>query len=298
LAATTFDLVPLGPFSLDAAGRYFGGWPELDGDIVMAFPVDGAGGSAAVVMRQQGDAITGEVHGDADPEAAWRQALAVLSLDIDGRGFADVAERDPVVGRLWREDGLLRPVLFHSAYEAAAAFIIGHRLSIAQGRRIRARMAEATGAPITIDARVFHAFPAPAVLAGIETFTGLSAAKMERLQAVAVRALEGRLDRQRLRSMPEEEALAELRTLPGVGPFFASGILARGAGLVDTITDDDLTPRAIELAYELPARPDRAEVLRHAEAWRPFRMWALVLLHVWLRIQPQSVIGRVRPGRR
>jgi DNA-3-methyladenine glycosylase II len=92
------------------------------------------------------------------------------------------------------------------------------------------------------------------------------------------------LDRARLRSLPESEALEQLRTLPGIGPFFAQGILMRGAGLVDAITDDDLTPRAIELLYGLNEH-------QRAELWRPYRMWAIVLLNVWVRSQPREVVG-------
>jgi len=83
-------------------------------------------------------------------------------------------------------------------------------------------------------------------------------AKLERLHHVAHAALEGTLDRARLRSLPEPEALTQLRTLPGIGEFFAQGILMRGAGLVDAVTDDDITPRAIRLLYGLRERPDRA----------------------------------------
>jgi DNA-3-methyladenine glycosylase II len=115
--------------------------------------------------------------------------------------------------------------------------------------------------------------------------------KIERLHHVARAALEGTLDRARLRSLPEPEALAQLRTLPGIGEFFAQGILMRGAGLVDAVTEDDLTPRAIQLLYALPERPDRAAVLKRAEAWRPYRMWAVVLLNVWVRSQAPDVRG-------
>lgn len=66
----------------------------------------------------------------------------------------------------------------------------------------------------------------------------------------------------------------------------------RGAGLVDAVTDDDITPRAIQLLYGLPDRPDRAAVLERAETWRPYRMWTVVLLNVWLRNQPPDVRGR------
>src|ERR1700731_1691885 len=288
-----FEVVPQGPFDLETEAGRFGGWPRLGDGIVVAFPIEGWNSSAAVVMRQRGDTITGDVHGagEADAEPAWQQALATVSLDVDGAGFVEVGRRDQVIGRLQVEYHNLRPVLFHSPYEAACAFIIGHRITILQTRRIRQRLAEEVGASIEIEGTAFRAFPDPRALLRLETFPGIAATKIERLHQVARAALEGTLDRARLRSLPEPEALAQLRALPGIGEFFAQGILMRGAGLVDAVTDDDLTPRAIQLLYALPERPDRAAVLKRAEAWRPYRMWAAVLLNVWVRNQPADVRG-------
>jgi DNA-3-methyladenine glycosylase II len=288
-----FEVVPQGPFDLETEATRFGGWPRLGDGIVVAFPIEGWNSSAAVVMRQRGDTITGDVHGagEAEAERAWQQAMATVSLDVDGAGFVDVGRRDKVIGRLQTEYQSLRPVLFHSPYEAACAFIIGHRITILQTRRIRQRLAEEVGASIEIEGTTFNAFPDPRALLKLETFPGIASTKIERLHHVARAALEGTLDRARLRSLPEPEALAQLRALPGIGEFFAQGILMRGAGLVDAVTDDDLTPRAIQLLYELAERPDRAAVLKRAEVWRPFRMWAIVLLNLWVRSQPAEVRG-------
>jgi DNA-3-methyladenine glycosylase II len=293
IGQATFQIVPSGPFNLENQASRFGGWPKLGDGIVMPFPIEGWNSSAAVVMRQLGDTITGDVHGasKADAERAWQQALATVSLDIDGSGFLDIGRRDPVIGNLEAEYQNLRPVLFHSPYEAACAFIIGHRITILQTRRIRQRLAEEIGASIEVDGTAFRAFPDPRTLLRLETFPGIAPVKIERLHHVARAALEGTLHRARLRSLPEPDALTQLRTLPGIGEFFAQGILMRGAGLVDAVTDDDLTPRAIQLLYKLRERPDRAEVLKRSEAWRPFRMWAIVLLNVWVRSQPPDVRG-------
>jgi DNA-3-methyladenine glycosylase II len=295
-AVARFEAAPAGPFDLDVEAGRFGGWTRLGDAVVMAFPVEGWRSVAAVVMRQTGDSITGDVYGaeTADAERAWQQALATVSLDADGQGFVDIGQRDPVIGRLQVEYGNLRPVLFHSPYESACAFIIGHRISILQTRRIRQRMAEQAGATIDVDGTAFRAFPTPGELLRLESFPSVAPAKIERLHHIAHAALEGTLDRARLRSLPEAEALTQLRALPGIGEFFAQGILMRGAGLVDAVTDDDITPRAIQLLYGLRERPDRAAVLKHTEAWRPYRMWAVVLLNVWLRSQPPEVIGRRR----
>ncbi len=267
---------PRGPFDLANQNEYFGGWPVVGDAIVLAFPVEGWKESAAVVVRQDGaDELSLEVIGDGD--RARDQALAALSLDIDGGGWPEVGERDAHIRRLQETYRCLRPVLFASPYEAAAHFIIGHRISMKQGRAIRARMAEELGTTFEVEGQAVAAFPQPERLLALKEFRGLNATKVERLHGVAEAALAGTLDRAHLRSLAPDEALAEIRTIDGVGPFFAAGILNRGAGLVDEVTDDELTRHAVQVAY------GETDVRSVAERWRPYRMWAVVLLHVWLR---------------
>ncbi|MFN2464854.1 MAG: DNA-3-methyladenine glycosylase [Candidatus Dormibacteria bacterium] len=284
----TFEATPRGPFNLAIQNQYFGGWPIVDGAVTLTFPVEGWRTSAAVMLRQDGDRVTGEVRGASgrDAEKAWHQAQAAVSLDLDGTGFLDVGRRDPAIGELQRQYQDLRPSLFHSPYEAAAGFTIGHRIQVNQARRIRGRMAESHGDEIDLGATTVRAFPRPQELLELRDFTGLSTVKIERLQAVARAALEGWLDRDALRALCREDALDQLQTLPGVGPFFAQGILMRGAGMADAFTDDDLTIRAIKALTRMPDSAGLPEVIERTEAWRPYRMWCIVLVHVWFRSQP------------
>jgi DNA-3-methyladenine glycosylase II len=122
---------------------------------------------------------------------------------------------------------------------------------------------------------------------------GLAAVKVERLRGLARAALDGRLHTERLRALPVDEALAALRTLPGIGEWTASGVLARGCGVADMVTLADRISRdAVRHFYGLAEVPDDEAWLEIAEAWRPYRMWATVLLHLaWRREQP-GVSGR------
>jgi DNA-3-methyladenine glycosylase II len=298
-----FTCVPSGPFTLSAAQDYFGGWVSTGPDpsaLAMAFPVEGWRASAAVVRRQDGaGSVRGKVAligaaADEEHDRAWRQALAVLSLDADGAGWPAVGQRDPVIGALQQRYSWLRPVLFHSPYEAAAAFIIGHRISMLQGRALRQVMARELGDALPAGGTTVYAFPRPHVLCELSSFPGLSAQKIERLHAIAHAALDGLLDRAYLRSLPVEQALQQLQTLPGIGPFFSQGILLRGAGLVDMLSDDDVTSEAMQRAYTLPQPPDLPAALRLADAWRPYCAWASVLLHVWLRREAGGPHGQAR----
>jgi DNA-3-methyladenine glycosylase II len=283
-----FETRPNGPFDLSNANQYFGGWLTLNTDdqaIVMTFPVDGWQASAAVVVRQDDTGkVLGQVHcTDQHARTAWQQALATLSLDYNGTGWSEVGVRNPLVGRLQASYNLLRPVLFHSPYEAAAAFVIGHRLSIKQGRAIRQAMAKEYGDKVQVGDDAFYAFPRPTVLKKITTIKSVSPAKIPRLHEIAQAALEGWLDRTALRAMPEQEALTKIRSLKGIGEFFSQGILYRGAGLADAVPDDEVTKQAFQRAFKLKEVPDHETVLKLADSWRPFRMWATVLLHVWFR---------------
>ena len=293
----TITVHPSGPFDLALQNSRFEGWPSLPHDpeaIVMSFPVEGSEHSAAVLLRQlRDDLLTGAVHGCPDElvDTARRQALATISLDVDGAGWPDVGLRDRVVGRLQERLHHIRPTLFHSPYEAAAAFVIGHRISIAQGRAIRARIAAELGTAVSLDGHGFPAFPTPAQLLAAATVPTVAGVKAERLRAVARAAQEGWLRRDVLRAMPEDEALARLQTLPGVGPFFARGILHRGAGTMDGFPDDEITRLGVARAYGLETPLDPRRVASIAERWRPYRMWTTVLLHVWVR-------SEAGPGRR
>lgn len=285
-----------GPYDMAHQGRHFGGWVRsTDGGIVMAFPVEDWTHSAAVVLRQRGNTVEGQVQGGG--RAAWKQALAVLSLDEDGSGYPAVGDRDPVLGALQRESDYLRPVLFHSPYEAACAFVIGHRIRITQQRAIRQRIAREHGEAFEIAGAVVHAFPTPQRLRKLTAIPGVAQDKVAKLHAIADAAMQGRLDRARLRVQPAGEAIAEMRTLPGVGPFFATGIVLRGAGRTDAVPVEAITRAGIGRLYGLATEPDDAEVERITVAWAPYRMWCSVLVHAWERGERVKVGSRPAPER-
>jgi DNA-3-methyladenine glycosylase II len=226
--------------------------------------------------------------------AVRAQVERILSLDVDGSGFPAVGERDPVVGRLQKRYPGLRPIGFWSPYEAAAWTIIGHRIRIRQAAAIKARMAAQLGEPVTFGDRVVHAFPSPARLASLDSFPGLIGRKPEWLRSVAIAALDGHLDAARLRGLPRETALKELKKLPGIGDFSSELILLRGACDPDAVAFHE--PRlalAVRDAYGLhgPATPEQLTEI--SDGWRPYRTWVTVLLRIQQEI---PAAGELRWG--
>jgi DNA-3-methyladenine glycosylase II len=256
----------------------------------LAFLLDDLTTHVAVTLRQAAldGPVRGVLHADtpADPEATRAQIARILSLDHDGRPFAALGERDPVLAPLLRRHHGLRPVLFHSPYEAAAWALISHRRPAAQAARTRAELARRLGATFTFDdaaaTTTLDAFPAPERLLtlGPDTIAGLPAAKVERLHALARATCDGLLAPTRLRDeLRPDEALAELQRLPGIGPFWATLILVRSTGAPDLLpAGEPRLQRAVQKTYNLSEPPDAAAFAALAEAWRPYRTWACVLL--------------------
>ena len=305
--ASTFVIEPLGRFSLDAARDFAGGFPAGIGarasgsGLLATFPVEGWAGSAAVdvweARRRHASTARSMARRTSRPSDARspgrsRSITTAASWEAVGR-------RDPVLGAVQARFDWLRPVCFYSAYEAATSFVIGQRISMRQGRIVKERLAASLGDEIEVDGTVVRAFPRPERLLEATDVPGLSSVKVGRLHDLARAAIDGRLDTERLRALPEADALAELMALPGVGPWTAQAILTRGCGPSDALPlGDEISRTAVGAAYGLPEPPDDATWTRIAEAWRPYRMWATVLLHMaWRRDQPATPSYRQRAGR-
>ena len=281
-----FVLEPLGPFSLQAAARFWGGFApaahaglDAEGHLHMAFPIEGSWTTVGVCVQEIGGQISGRVYGNIDVDTVRRQTARILSLDVDGRAFDEVGKRDPVAAKLQRHHAGLRPVCFYSTYEAAVWAILSQRIQMRQAARIKDRLRETLGVLVDIHGQSMRAFPSPDVLLGLDEFPGLFGNKIERLHVIARAALAGDLDADSLRSVSDAQALDRLRELPGIGPFSAELILLRGAGHPDYLTL--LEPRfrrAVADAYRLGNLPTDNELRRISEAWRPYRMWVTFLL--------------------
>ena len=284
-----FTLHPSGAFDLAAAAG-FGFGPSTGAErparpeMTLAFCTDDLRHHAHVALTQSPDgAVHGEVDTDGDLVAVERQVARVLSLDHDGAAWERVVARDPVLARLAAEQPGMRPVNFHSPYEAAAWAVISARRPAEQAAATRDAIARTLGRDYGDQA----AFPTPERLLEVEPQKGLPDTKADRLHAIARAALEGALDHAVLAALDPEEAMARVQDLPGIGPFYAQLIVIRGLGHADVpVTDEPITRAAIERFYGTD------DVRSVNERWRPFRTWGSVLVHSAGRL------AGIRPGGR
>jgi DNA-3-methyladenine glycosylase II len=101
---------------------------------------------------------------------------------------------------------------------------------------------------------------------------GLSLQKARYAHGMARAHLEGSSDFSALPMLPDEEAIAALVALKGVGRWTAELYLLFCEGRLDVFPGGDLAlQEAIRVADREAARPSERQLYARAEAWRPYR---------------------------
>jgi DNA-3-methyladenine glycosylase II len=268
---------------------------SFDGVMRMAFCLDGGyERSVGVAARQDGDRLALEVVTEDDPltqaelETLRRQVARVVSLDHDGVAFHRLCQADPALAAVHARAPGFRPALFYSPYEAAVWSIVSARRARSQGIGLRTRLAEQAGTAFDVaDGRTL-AVPTPSWLLQVESVPGLPADRLPRLHAVAAAARDGKLEADRLRALPPEEARSQLQQLPGIGPFYSSLVLVRACGHADLPAPEESHSRAaIQEAYGIDHELSEEEVLAISESWKPFRTWVTVMMRALADRPPQ-----------
>jgi DNA-3-methyladenine glycosylase II len=154
-------------------------------------------------------------------------------------------------------------------YGALLFQIVGQQLSVAATRRTLER----------IQSLFAGHLPSPAELLAVDPSSlrqaGLSWRKIGTLRDLAERLSDGRLDVEALSGMADDEFIAALTAIPGIGPWTAQGALLIALRREDVVLPGDLALRkAIQRAYQLDHLPTQQEVVAIAEKWRPYRSLA------------------------
>lgn len=184
--------------------------------------------------------------------------------------IVDAVEADGGLGRRGR-----RPIDKDDHYGALVRSIVGQQLSVKAAYSINQRLLERFGGRP----------PAPEQLLAEEpeemrAAVGLSRAKVKYLRSLAEHVVSGELELERMESLPDEEVIAELTAVKGLGEWTSHMFLIFHLERPDVLPVGDLgVRRAIELAYGLSVLPTPDEMTRIAEPWRPYR--SLAARYLW-----------------
>jgi DNA-3-methyladenine glycosylase II len=196
------------------------------------------------------------------------------------KGLAHLRRCDPVLAALIASVGPLgdaregRPDR-QDHYGALVRSITGQQLSVLAARAIYGRLTARFDGRAPTPAEVLSDDPEE-----LRAAAGLSRAKVSYLRSLAEHVISGELELERLDELGDEEVVAELVAVKGLGLWTAQMFLMFHLERPDVLPVGDLgIRRAIERAYALEGPPDPAAMEAIAEPWRPHR--TLACRYLW-----------------
>lgn len=175
-------------------------------------------------------------------------------------------------GTDWLEDRRSR--LGSSPYETLVRAIVGQQFSTRAAAAMHAKLADRFGGRLPTPDEILADEPED-----LRAAVGLSHAKVRYLRALAERVRDGALVLDELPELGDDEVIARLTAVPGIGAWSAQLFLIFSLGRADIIASGDLgIRRAIMIADGLAELPTPAQVDERARAWKPYRTLAGMLL--------------------
>jgi DNA-3-methyladenine glycosylase II len=200
-----------------------------------------------------------------------------------------LAKADPVLGALIKrtppgdveQPGRERP---DDHYGALLRAITGQQLSVKAASAIYNRTIAFFDGKVPTPEQIIEADGEALKAAG-----GLSRAKVSYLKSLAEHVVGGELELEKMDKLPDEEVLAELTAVKGIGVWTAQMFLMFHLSRPDVLPVGDLgIRRSVMIEYGLPGLPDPAELTEIAEPWRPYR--SLACLYLWAAVDAEPEV--------
>jgi AraC family transcriptional regulator of adaptative response / DNA-3-methyladenine glycosylase II len=203
-----------------------------------------------------------------------RAVRSLFDLDADPTSIARVLRRDPILRPLVRANPGIRLPGAADGFELVVRAIIGQQVSVPAARTMLGRVAARFGRPLA-DASVTTVFPSADRLADARLEElGVVGRRASAIRRVAAMLAGGELD---LSGGGDPDATIQaLLGVDGIGPWTAAYVRMRALHDPDAFPAGDLgVRRAIE---RLGLDPVPRAIEERAEAWRPWRAYAAMLL--------------------
>jgi AraC family transcriptional regulator, regulatory protein of adaptative response / DNA-3-methyladenine glycosylase II len=240
-----------------------------------------------------------------DLAAAIDRCRRLLDLDADPYAVDSHLARDAALAPLvTRTPGVRLPGSVDAAQLALRA-VLGQQISTERAGALAGQLVATLGAPLppalVEDGGPTHLFPTPGRLAEAPdgAYPGMPGARRVALRTLAVALADGDLDLSPGASWTM--ARLGLLALPGIGPWTAEIVALRGLGDPDAFPVTDLGLRTAARGVALDDAPRALQ--QRAEAWRPWRSYAVQLLwasgdHAAARLPaPHTAVGAARRRR-
>lgn len=198
--------------------------------------------------------------------------MKILASEQDvASGAAALARQCDVMAELYRSNGAPPLRNFDANFSGISQIIVGQQLSTASANAIWSRVK--TGVS-PLDAPTLLSQPEKALAA-----FGLSSAKIKTLKALAEAVVANNIDVEALSALSDDQIIAQLTSLHGIGPWTADIYLLFALRRADAFAPGDLALQlATQRLFALKERPKPNVLTALAEQWRPWRSIAARLL--------------------
>ncbi|MEP6802641.1 MAG: hypothetical protein ABJC07_11915 [Acidobacteriota bacterium] len=292
----SFRVVPERPFSLALTAERFARFPDLvdlfDGRCYRRLlPVRPA---ALLAVSQEGNASRAVLNVRLEGPGADRPLACVLALRLldrtlgvrsDFAAFEKAFRKDPLIGTAVRRFRGVRVAGAPTVWESLVLAVLAQQIHLAFAASIRRELVLAFGRRARIGGDLFFDFPTARRIAaagetGLEGFR-LSGGKRGTLLRLAAEFNLGRVTEQALERLPDEEVVARLTSIRGVGRWTAEVALLRGLKRPDAFPAGDLSiVKNLAIGVLGRAGPSNEREMREiSKRWQPHRSLALVTMY-------------------
>jgi DNA-3-methyladenine glycosylase II len=200
--------------------------------------------------------------------------------DYWNRAKRELVRNDAVIGEIIRRFPRIHLTPRGDPFHTLARSIVGQQISVKAAQAVWNRLGGTLSA--VTPAQVVRAGPQPMLACG------LSRRKVEYLLDLAEHFRSGRIVPERWGAMHDEEVIAELIEVRGIGRWTAEMFLIFNLLRPDVLPLDDLgLQRAVRLAYRGGRKLSERGLLRIAAAWRPWR--SVATWYLWRSLDPLPV---------
>ncbi|MEO2166512.1 MAG: AlkA N-terminal domain-containing protein [bacterium] len=261
------------------AGRMMPGIEEIrDGVYRRSIEIGDSVGWFSVEPAPDADALVLCI--DFPETGAWFEIVervrGMFDLAADPLEIAQHLGEDPMLrAQLVRHPGVRVPGGW-SPFELAIRAIVGQQVSVRAATTVAARIVERFGREIPGDgAGLTRLFPTPEALAEADIAKlGMPGRRADAIRTISRAVANGEITFDP--SMPREKFEETLMRMPGIGPWTAQYMAMRVLREPDAFPSSDLA--LLNAVANGGPRPKPAELAHRAEAWRPWRSYAALLL--------------------
>ena len=191
-----------------------------------------------------------------------------------------LSRRDPVMREIIRRHPRVHLVARSDPFATLARSIVGQQISVKAAQAVWERLLAVVG----------QMTPPGATEAGPHRLLacGLSRRKVEYLLDLAAHFASGTIVPDRWRVMGDEDVIAELTEVRGIGRWTAEMFLMFNLLRPDVLPLDDLgLRRAVGLSYRRGREVSAGGIRRIAQAWQPWR--SVATWYLWRSLDPVPV---------